>query len=66
MPRIEIILSKKDGSVKVEVQGEKGSGCVDATKFLDELFGEADEVTQKPSYYEKATEGNLLTHGFCG
>lgn len=66
MPKIEIIISKKDGSIKSEVFGEKGAKCEEATSFLEELFGEAESVEHKPSYYEKLMEGELLTHGLCG
>ena len=64
MKRVEILLGK-DGSIKVEAIGFEGQACTDATKFMDELFGEADKIEHKAEFY-KQTYGEVVTSGFCG
>ena len=63
--RVEVILGK-DGSVKVEAQGFTGKSCEEATKFLDELFGEATEKKHKDEYYQEEIICNGLPSGHCG
>lgn len=65
MPRVEITLGN-DGSIKAEAFGFEGSSCQDATKFLDELFGEAEETQLKDEFYMKTFSKGCLTNGFCG
>lgn len=65
--RIVVTLGK-DGSVKGEVFGVKGKGCLDDVEFLNKLYGAATEVDEKPSMFEevadKLTGG--LPSGWCG
>lgn len=66
MPRLEITLGK-DGGIKVDVIGEEGDHCQEATKFLDELFGKAVEAQLKPEYYTTVlNKDKLLGGGLCG
>jgi len=65
MPKIEITL-KNDGTIQAEGVDFEGEGCVEATKFLDELFGEAEKVTLKSSFYMKTKQKDGLFGGFCG
>lgn len=63
--KVEIIVGK-DGSVRVEAFGFKGASCEEATRFLDEVFGEK-KMEKKASYFEEPD--NLvdgLPSGFCG
>jgi hypothetical protein len=56
----------KDGSVKVEANGFKGGSCEEATKFIDDLFGEKKR-DYKPSYYEQEEiVVDNLPSGYCG
>lgn len=56
----------KDGSVKVEANGFKGGTCEEATKFIDDLFGEKKR-SYKPSYYEQEEiVVDNLPSGYCG
>ena len=66
MPKIEIIL-RNDGTIEAEGFDFEGEGCVDATKFLEELFGKAETVDLKSSFYMKARQKEgLIGGGFCG
>jgi len=66
-----VVILGKDGSVKTEAFGFKGSACQDKTAFLKKVFGEGKE-TLKPSYYEEAEELDKdvqidgLPSGWCG
>ena len=70
MKQITIKL-KKDGGVEVEATGFKGGSCLEKTKFLEDVFGEAAETTLKPSFHEKEEaetifNSNGLPSGWCG
>lgn len=59
----------KDGSVKVEASGFKGSACTDATAFLDKVFPKIKATEFKDSYWEEEVKENLvdgLPSGHCG
>ena len=66
-----VVILGKDGSVKTEAFGFKGSSCQDKTAFLKKVFGEGKE-TLKPSYYEESEELGKdlqidgLPSGWCG
>ena len=64
--QVKITLGK-DGSVRVEAFGFKGSSCEEATEFLNRLFPGSKETTLKASYHEeeiKLSDG--LPSGYCG
>lgn len=65
--RVEIILGA-DGSVKVEALGFTGTSCLEATEFLDDLFGSPSSVDLKDEYYstDKTTVVDGLPSGYCG
>lgn len=62
---VKIILGK-DGSIKVEAFGFKGSSCEEATAFLKNLYGEAD-IIHKASFWEQEEQiVDGLPAGYCG
>ena len=63
MKKVEIILGK-DGSIKTEAFGFKGSTCEEATAFIDELFGYG-ERNHKPEYFESDEITGILGE-YCG
>ena len=63
--KVEITLDK-DGGIKVEAFGFVGSSCEEATKFLEELYGEALEKELKEEYWQDETLGAHLPSGYCG
>ena len=66
MPKIEIIL-RDDGSIEAEGIDFEGEGCTEATKFLDELFGKAETVNLKSSFYMKSDQKcKIFEGGLCG
>jgi len=63
--KVQIVLGK-DGSIKVEASGFKGTSCEEATAFLDKIFA-VDKRKHKSSYYEEGeTICNSLPSGLCG
>ncbi len=42
-----------DGNVSINVQGAKGSSCLDLTKDLEESLGLVIEREKKSSFYEE-------------
>jgi hypothetical protein len=65
MKQVVITLSKTGGR-KVEVKGFVGSGCQDATAFLETAFGKATDTKLKDSYFQDETETNYDTDGLPG
>jgi len=65
--KVEIIFGK-DGSVKTEVFGAVGEGCISMTSFLDDLFGKPKERVYKDEYHqtEKNNLADGLPSGHCG
>ena len=62
-----VITLGRNGSRKVEVFGMKGPQCQEATKFLENIFGEVKDQKLKNSYYEDPDENTLLeTDGLPG
>ena len=64
-----IIRIDKTGAIVVEAKGYKGTGCKEATAFLEKLFGKADKVELKPSYNEveeAIVVKRGLSSGWCG
>jgi len=49
-----IILIDPAGKVKVETKGFKGTGCLAASKFIEEALGAITEVKKTAAYYEDA------------
>jgi len=67
MAKKVIVRLGKDGSVKVEAEGFVGRSCEEATKFLDELFGQPTDRQLKSEYYQdEQTICNCLPSGYCG
>ena len=48
---LEIVIAPT-GEIQINVQGMKGSKCVDLTKSLEEALGHVVQRTLKPEYYE--------------
>jgi len=67
MPKIVIRL-KNDGSIEAEGVEFQGEGCIEATKFLNELFGSPEELEYKDEFYirTKAKDALMGGGGFCG
>jgi len=68
--RVEVVLGK-DGSVRIEAFGFKGTSCTDATQCIRDALGVEnthDNTVKKASYYETETEAvvNGLPGGYCG
>jgi len=63
--RVEITLGP-DGTIDVDAIGFEGQTCEEATKFLDELFGEAENKTLKEEYHIGEVAGTRLPSGYCG
>jgi len=68
--RVEVLLGK-DGSVKVEAFGFKGTSCIEATNFIRKALGEKANNSNtflKPEYWEMEDDLNVngLPSGHCG
>jgi len=63
--RVEITFGN-DGSISVEALGFEGAGCIEATKFMDELFGEPDTIDHKHEFYLKEYDKDCIKTGLCG
>jgi hypothetical protein len=59
-----------DGQVKAEAEGFSGGSCLEASKFLDELFGEPEKRDLKQEFYQADEQtnknNNILGGGWCG
>lgn len=51
-----IVTVKADGSVKVEAQGVKGSGCKALTKAIEDSLGVVTSDVKKPEFYQQANQ----------
>jgi hypothetical protein len=49
---IEITVSTT-GDISIDAIGFKGSGCEQATKFLEEALGSAAKKVKKPEYQQR-------------
>ena len=49
-----IIVIDPAGQVKVETKGFKGSGCMAASKFIEETLGTVTATKKTGEYYEEA------------
>jgi hypothetical protein len=56
---LEIQISE-DGTVTLNVQGAKGSSCLDLTKDIEESLGVVLEREKKPSFYENEQPGEVI------
>lgn len=75
MRKVEVLLGK-DGSVKVEALGFKGSSCIEATNFIRKALGSksntgianSHNTLLKDSYWQEESELNVngLPSGHCG
>lgn len=66
MKQVKITLGK-DGSIKVEAHGFKGSECLKKTEWINQKFGNP-ETELKNSFYEEeqVTITDALPGGYCG
>lgn len=56
LQEIEVLIDK-DGKVRIEVHGVKGTSCLDLTQGLEEaLGGEVEEREMTPEAYETVQE----------
>jgi hypothetical protein len=51
-----------DGTVTINVQGAKGSSCLDLTKDIEESLGLVLEREKKSSFYEKDEQENIMIY----
>lgn len=49
MKRVEVVIDA-DGNSKVEAFGFSGSGCLDATKAIEDALGGVTEDVKKPEF----------------
>jgi len=63
MKRYKVTI-KNDGTVKAEAFGFAGQGCLEATAFLDDLFGEPKRE-MKGEFYQSENE-RLCNTEWCG
>ncbi len=60
MKKIIVIVSRK-GEVKVHTEGFSGSGCMEASRRIEEALGVAGEIEKTAEYYDQeVTEGEDL------
>jgi hypothetical protein len=52
-----------DGTVTINVQGAKGSSCLDLTKDLEEALGLVTDREKKSSFYEQDDRESVRIHG---
>ncbi len=52
-----------DGTVTINVQGAKGSSCLDLTKDLEESLGLVVDREKKSSFYEQDDKEHVRIHG---
>ena len=47
----QMVVTIKDGSIKVEVEGVKGARCVEMTQAIEQMIGKAETRSLKPEFY---------------
>lgn len=52
MKKIIVKVTKK-GQVSVRTEGFSGSGCMEASKRIEDLLGKATKVEQTAEYYQE-------------
>lgn len=57
---------RKDGTVRVEVNGVVGPHCDDVAAFLTNVLGEEIATELKPVYFEKDGEAAYCYEPICG
>lgn len=62
MRSIEIIVSPT-GQTRVETKGFAGSGCREASEFLEKALGERTSEQLTPEFYQSRTEPQSLQEG---
>lgn len=55
MKTIEIIV-KADGSTSVETKGFTGTGCQDASRFIEQALGKRESEQLKAEFYQSQQE----------
>lgn len=61
----QIVITIKDGSIKVEVEGVKGIRCVELTQAIERLIGEVEcRILKKDFYINKKIMENLYLKQF--
>ena len=55
-----------DGKVDLSVDGVKGPGCADLTRFLEEALGEVSSRELKAEYHEGEQEETVSVEGSEG
>ncbi len=59
----QMIVTIKDGSVKVEVEGAKGSRCLELTQAIERLIGEVETQMVKKDFYINPKTKQIFTLG---
>ena len=52
-----------DGTVTIDVQGMKGSSCLDLTKDIEEALGLVLDREKKSSFYEQEDQSKIRIQG---
>ena len=59
---IEIIVTP-EGSFQIEAVGFQGTGCQEATRFLEEALGNIQQREKKPEFHAATRRTNQQTQG---
>ena len=59
---IEIIVTP-EGSLVIEAVGFQGTGCQEATRFLEEALGNMQQREKKPEFHTATRRANQQTQG---
>ena len=48
-----VIIFSPDGSVKVETKGFHGTGCIEASRAIEEAIGTVGKISRTGEYYDE-------------
>lgn len=58
----ELIVTIQDGEVQVEVQGVKGTHCLELTQAIERLLGKINSRKLKNEFYGQAKLKQMITN----